>query len=114
LRREAEMYTGPLKELQGKVVPIFYGFFTGNADGVDIGCIVLEWCPHNDWVTFGKPEEDELRLRMQAIQNLHLAGVKHGQLYEKRDSLGLYEGRHFLRAQDGTMRIVDFKYAKVH
>ncbi|KAI0652301.1 hypothetical protein C8Q79DRAFT_1005511 [Trametes meyenii] len=60
LRHEAEMYTGPLKHLQGKAVPIFYGFFTGNVDGIDVGCIVLEWCPHNDWMTFGKPEEDEL------------------------------------------------------
>ncbi|KAI8981239.1 hypothetical protein BD414DRAFT_420048 [Trametes punicea] len=114
LRYEAEMYTGPLRKLQGRVVPIFYGFFTGIVQGVDIGCIVLEWCPKNDWVTFGKPDENELFLRMEAIRLLHLAGVEHGGLYERCDSLRMWEGRHFLHAPDGTMRIVSFQHARVH
>ncbi|KAI0778626.1 hypothetical protein BD413DRAFT_465812 [Trametes elegans] len=114
LRHEAGMYTGPLRALQGKIVPLFYGFFSGVVDGVEIGVLILEWCPRNDWVTFGRPTEGELLKRMEAVRMLHLAGVKHGQLYERRDSLRLYDGRHFLRAPDGTMRIVGFQHAKMH
>ncbi|KAI0639833.1 hypothetical protein C8Q77DRAFT_1152776 [Trametes polyzona] len=114
LRWEAKMYTGPLRRLQGKVVPVFYGFFSGRVENIEIGCIVLEWCPGNDWMTFGKPNDDELFLRMDAIRQLHEAGVKHGQLYDRRDSLRLLDGRHFLRAQDGTMRVVGFQKARMH
>ncbi|KAH9897974.1 hypothetical protein C8Q73DRAFT_640768 [Cubamyces lactineus] len=114
LRHEAEMYMGPLRGLQGQVVPVFYGFFTGTIEGVHIGCIVMEWCPGNEWVTFGKPNQKELADRWEAVRLLHRAGVKHGQLYKRRDSLRLWEGRHFLRAQDGKLRIVDFQQARVH
>ena len=61
LRREAEMYDGPLIPLQGQVVPIFGGLFTVTTqDGCDIGCSILEWCPDNDHTTFEKPTEEEL------------------------------------------------------
>ncbi|KAI0361153.1 hypothetical protein OH77DRAFT_1492268 [Trametes cingulata] len=117
LRWEASMYAGPLKHLQGTVVPSFYGFFAGNLDGREVGCIVLEWCPTNEWVTFGKPTEEELdpsRQRMDAVRLLHRAGVKHGELYHRHNSLRISDGRHFLRASDGTIRIVGFKHARVH
>ncbi|KAI0375432.1 hypothetical protein BV20DRAFT_933752 [Pilatotrama ljubarskyi] len=114
LRWEASMYAGPLKDLQGKVVPFFYGFFTGRVDGREVGCIVLEWCPVNEWVTFGKPTPEELRQRMDAVRLLHRAGVKHGQLFHRHDSLRISDGRHFLRAPDGTIRIVGFQRARVH
>ncbi|TBU34481.1 hypothetical protein BD311DRAFT_649746 [Dichomitus squalens] len=115
LRREALMYDGPLADLQGTVVPIFGGFFTGTVqEGYHVGCLILEWCPQNDHTTFGKPTEEELRLRMHAVHELHAAGVYHGQLYERSDSLCMSDGRHFLRAADGTMRIVDFQHAYRH
>ncbi len=60
LRKEARMYEGILKPLQGAVVPTFYGLFVGKKDGVYIGCMLLEWCPGNDPATDGKPSEDTL------------------------------------------------------
>ena len=61
LRKEAIMYNGPLADLQGEVVPICGGFFTGTVkEGYHIGCLILEWCPQNEHTTFGKPTEEEL------------------------------------------------------
>ena len=48
------------------------------------------------------------------MQDLHKAGVHHGQLYERVDALCVSDGRHFLRATDGTIRIVDFQRATMH
>lgn len=58
LRREARMYDDVLRPLQGTVVPTFYGFFAGRKDGIDVGCMLLEWCPGNDPATSGKPTEE--------------------------------------------------------
>ncbi|KAI0718850.1 hypothetical protein C8T65DRAFT_556750, partial [Cerioporus squamosus] len=114
LRREAKMYDNVLFDLQGSAVPTFYGLFVGMQDGVQVGCMVLEWCPGNDPVTEGKPTEDVLRMRAQAVQRLHKVGVHHGQLYERPNALCVSDGRHFLRAEDGTIRIVDFQRATMH
>ncbi|EIW64084.1 uncharacterized protein TRAVEDRAFT_110356 [Trametes versicolor FP-101664 SS1] len=113
LRREASMYTGPLRKLQGKVVPVFYGFFTGNVEGVDIGCIVLEWC--EDWeLTHKPPPKEEMNERLKAVRELHAAGVKHGKLYKTRDSVGPFDSRHFLHDKHGATRIVGFQHASMH
>ena len=60
LRREARMYDRVLGPVQGSAVPIFYGLFVNRQDGVDVGCLLLEWCPGNDPVAVGKPTEDVL------------------------------------------------------
>lgn len=41
---EAGFYQNELRHLQGTVVPIFYGCYTARIEGVDVGCLVLEWC----------------------------------------------------------------------
>ncbi|KAI1793975.1 hypothetical protein LXA43DRAFT_875043, partial [Ganoderma leucocontextum] len=106
LRKEAEIYDGPLFHLQREEVPIFGGLFTETTqDGYDVGCLILEWCPGNDHTT---------RLRENAVRQLHAAGVHHGQLFERDEALCLSDGRHFLRAADGTLRIVDFQRAFMH
>ncbi len=53
-------------------------------------------------------------MRSLAVQNLHEAGVYHGQLYERGDALCVSDGRHFLRAESGEIRIVDFHRARIH
>ncbi len=60
LRQEATMYDNDLRPLQGSSVPTFFGMFTGVHNGVDLGCLVLEWCPGNDPVADGKPTDDVL------------------------------------------------------
>ena len=54
------------------------------------------------------------RLREKAVRQLHAVGVHHGQLFERDEALCLSDGRHFLRAADGTVRIVDFQSAFMH
>lgn len=44
LNREVEFYTKYLRPLQGKIVPRFLGFFKGRDDGVELGCMILEYC----------------------------------------------------------------------
>lgn len=44
LAREADIYTNELRHLQGTVVPKFYGFYKGKVDGIDLGCMILEYC----------------------------------------------------------------------
>ena len=44
LKREAEFYSNELRLLQGTVVPKCFGFFRGKVDGVDFGCLLLEYC----------------------------------------------------------------------
>jgi hypothetical protein len=44
LNREAEFYSNELRDLQGTVVPKFFGFFRGKVDGADFGCLLLEYC----------------------------------------------------------------------
>lgn len=44
LCREAGFYQNELRHLQGTVVPIFHGCYTANIEGVDVGCLILEWC----------------------------------------------------------------------
>lgn len=44
LSREAELYSGELRHLQSRVVPACYGFFRGKRNGIDLGCLLLEYC----------------------------------------------------------------------
>jgi hypothetical protein len=44
LNREAEFYSNELRHLQGTVVPKCFGLFRGKVDGVDFGCLLLEYC----------------------------------------------------------------------
>lgn len=45
LRTEANVYNTYLKDLQGKVVPEFYGFFNvRGAMHCQVGCLIMEYC----------------------------------------------------------------------
>jgi hypothetical protein len=44
IETEHEFYERDLKGLQGTVVPQLHGFFRGNIDGIDIACMLLEYC----------------------------------------------------------------------
>ncbi|KAF9469671.1 hypothetical protein BDZ94DRAFT_1180988, partial [Collybia nuda] len=102
LTREAEMYKGPLKNLQGKVVPKCFGFYTGKRNGVDLGCLVLEYCSGPNPVTHLQQFNERV---MVAACRLHEAGVFHG---------NLVEGSHFVKSDDDRVRIVDFSTATLH
>ena len=44
LQREASFYMNELKQLQGDVVPMCYGFYTDKRKHAKIGCLVLQYC----------------------------------------------------------------------
>jgi len=44
IEREFNLYENDLKNLQGSVVPGLLGFFRGSIDGIDIACLLLEFC----------------------------------------------------------------------
>lgn len=46
LKAEARVYDGPLRTLQGKCVPKFYGYFEGEEplDGQPTACLLLGYC----------------------------------------------------------------------
>ncbi|KAH9950922.1 hypothetical protein B0H21DRAFT_720435 [Amylocystis lapponica] len=44
IRHEALIYEKLLHQLQGTVVPQFYGMFTITVEGEEFGCLVMEWC----------------------------------------------------------------------
>ncbi|KAI0347646.1 hypothetical protein BDW22DRAFT_1349679 [Trametopsis cervina] len=97
---EAGIYQRELFDLQGKVVPMTYGCYTAFVEGVDVGCLVLEWC--GGTVNYSK---DELtRRRILAACRVHAAGILHGRLQD----------RHFVMSMDHTVRIVDFSEARSH
>jgi len=102
LRWEAGFYETQLKGLQGIIVPTFYGLYTAKIEGVDVGCLVLEWCG-------GVPDADMCELNRQkllAACKIHRQNVYHGRLMD---------GNHFVPGtQDNSLRIINFSHAGVH
>lgn len=56
LQHEAEVYETQLKELQGTVVPVFYGLFYGELDGTLAYVLVEEYCGRKPTTIAGKDE----------------------------------------------------------
>jgi hypothetical protein len=44
LEREVEFYDNELRGLQGSVVPRCFGSFKGKVDGIDVACLLMEFC----------------------------------------------------------------------
>ncbi|KAF8079023.1 hypothetical protein FPV67DRAFT_1467232 [Lyophyllum atratum] len=103
LNMEADFYAKELLHLQGEYVPRCYGFFRGKEDGVDVGCLLLEYCAGFIPVT-EREIVDHNRAKMVAVCKLHEVGLKHGDLAR---------GNHFVRMGDGV-RIIDFSLAVRH
>lgn len=101
LNREAEFYSNELRHLQGTVVPKCFGFFRGKVDGVDLGCLLLEYCsgraPVWNMLEFN-------RCIMLSVCKIHQAGIIHGDLLD---------GHHFVKMGDG-IRVIDFSSAVRH
>ncbi|KAJ7621083.1 hypothetical protein FB45DRAFT_838809 [Roridomyces roridus] len=100
MQREFGLYENELKELQGNLVPICYGFWTTKVNGRHLGCLLLEYCSGPP----GDRQTQQLHLRFdRAAYALHSAGVLHGDL---RDG-------HFV-AMGLDSRILDFSTAVPH
>ncbi|KAF8654890.1 hypothetical protein AX16_003319 [Volvariella volvacea WC 439] len=110
LIQEANAYAGPLKPLQGAVVPRCYGLFLGTYDdeegvegGQSIGCLALEYFGENIRVQFrGLPLDSRLRL-LQAVSCIHGCGLLHGDFAERN-----------VLERDDDFRIIDFEQVQSH
>ncbi|KAH9940238.1 hypothetical protein B0H21DRAFT_755126 [Amylocystis lapponica] len=105
LRREAVMYCEQLKELQGRVVPKFYGFYQGETVKTKLmGCIITRFCGEISEVPFFGLSWDSKIALISALLTLHDAGVEHGDLREC----------NVVFSPKGRPYIIDFDHAKSH
>ncbi|KAJ7025609.1 hypothetical protein C8F04DRAFT_1046440 [Mycena alexandri] len=99
LEREAHCYA-QLQDVQGIAVPRCLGHFHSKTKGVEMSCLVLDYC-------VGAPGEqmyEPHRKIMAAAYALHERNVMHGDLLD---------GRHFVKS-GRRMLIVDFAAAVPH
>ncbi|KAJ7502463.1 hypothetical protein B0H11DRAFT_1633842, partial [Mycena galericulata] len=81
--KEAEAYQGKGRELQGDILPVFYGCFQTRIGSTLVSCLVTEYC--------GEPMQNSLdemnsRFRRELLLNvltMHHQGMSHGDLYER-------------------------------
>ncbi|KAH9940245.1 hypothetical protein B0H21DRAFT_755161 [Amylocystis lapponica] len=105
LRREAVMYRGRLKDLQGKVVPKFYGVYEGETVKKKLtGCIITQFCGELSEVPFFGLSWDSKIALISAFLRLHDAGVEHGELREW----------NVVFTPQGRPYIINFDHAKSH
>ncbi len=120
LAHELTCYKEVLQSLQGIVIPYCYGCYVGYVEGLEVGCLVLEWCAGSGPLDPTEIKCVPLRLyyppfpmliprgsrqRMITAIQLHSLGIMHN---------GLYDPRHWVPGPDGKLRIVDFSRAKKH
>jgi len=101
LGNEASFYCRELKELQGEVVPDFYGYFADSLDKPRFACVVLEYCSG----VLPDDYHEYYRQYMVLACRLHSAGVAHTQLLSSR---------HHVIPHENGLRIVDFTQAQRH
>ncbi|KDR85598.1 hypothetical protein GALMADRAFT_54207 [Galerina marginata CBS 339.88] len=98
LEHEYSLYTCELFSLQGIAIPMCYGLYKGEIDGVTSGCLILEKC-----VPMVDLKLDD-RQFMINLCKIHAAGVAHN---------GLHKQNHIVQ-QGLCPRIIDFSMAEVH
>ncbi|KAF7368933.1 hypothetical protein MVEN_00219500 [Mycena venus] len=103
MEREAGFYEHQLRDLQGTVVPKCYGFYTAKVRGMDIGCLLLEYCS-------GPPGRDFAHIRSQSQGHASYICSPQGGSATHGDLAG---GHHFI-PMGHDVRIVDFSVAVPH
>jgi len=102
---EAEAYTGALKDLQGSVVPRFYGLYTGSGEeGQIVACLVLEHYGECLKLHFEDLALDTRILILQRLRDFHQSGLHHDDFAE----------RNVLQGDDGDIRLIDFDQTRPH
>ncbi|KAH9829877.1 uncharacterized protein C8Q71DRAFT_862973 [Rhodofomes roseus] len=106
LERERENYCR-LLELQGVVIPHLWDYMEATIEGVDVACLVIEWC--------GEPHPEDPRLF--SAQKLELAVLLHKEGWSHGDLLDV-DSHHFVVAEDdetgNPLRLVDLTKASEH
>ncbi|KIL58398.1 hypothetical protein M378DRAFT_170652 [Amanita muscaria Koide BX008] len=107
LAQEAYAYSGPLKSLQGKAIPICYGLYAGVHDDDDeqvtIACLVLEFWGQCIRQPFRRLSRD-LKLKiLTQLGQLHKCGLHHDDFAERN-----------VLERNGDIRIIDFDLMVEH
>ncbi|KAJ7502462.1 hypothetical protein B0H11DRAFT_1854645 [Mycena galericulata] len=101
--KEAEAYQGIGKDLQGDILPVFYGCFQTRIGATTVTCVALEYC--------GEPMQESLyKIRnpfrgelLLCVLAMHHKGMSHGDLYER--NILVYHGHPVL---------IDLESSQVH
>jgi len=103
LRHEASLYRGPLQELQGEVLPRFYGLYEGQMEDEELtGCLITQYTgQHRKEPLHGLPWEMRMNLIMSLV-DIHEAGVVHGD----------FTDRNVVFTKTGFPCILDFGHAE--
>jgi len=79
LEQERQNYAR-LEHLQGSVIPTIFDYIEGTVEGVDVACLLMDWC--------GAPLTKDHKLlcaqKLEVASRLHSAGVLHGSLLDRR------------------------------
>ncbi|RDB26994.1 hypothetical protein Hypma_005119 [Hypsizygus marmoreus] len=99
LELEAHNYAIHLRDLQGSLVPLYYGNFRGQCEhGRQISCTVLEYCGE--------------RLRNVftdlSLEERHRILGKLGQLHLRKCDLKEFSEYNVLKSKEGKYRLIDF------
>ncbi|KAH9923006.1 hypothetical protein B0H21DRAFT_701332 [Amylocystis lapponica] len=105
LRHEAAIYRDQLRDLQGKVVPRFYGLYEGEMENKELtDCLITQYCGEHAEVPFCGLSWDSKASVITALLKVHKAGVQHGHSHEG----------NIVFTPKGYPRIIDFSYAGAH
>ncbi|KII85390.1 hypothetical protein PLICRDRAFT_700923 [Plicaturopsis crispa FD-325 SS-3] len=98
LETEANNYRTKLYDLQGTIVPVFYGLFKGeNRLNHKIGCMVLEDCGDSVDRNFYELDRSDRTIILKLLGTLHIYGLDAPDFAERN-----------VVSRDGKFRLVDF------
>ncbi|KAI0705643.1 hypothetical protein C8Q76DRAFT_175117 [Earliella scabrosa] len=108
LRAEARVYQTSLSKLQGKYVPLVYGFYVGESYDGPAGVLLMKDCGIR-MATALKGHPLNIRLKVvEAMFHIHQAGIQHSDFSERNIVIGTGEdGEHI-------PMIIDFGKAQSH
>ncbi|KAJ7867969.1 hypothetical protein B0H13DRAFT_1576187, partial [Mycena leptocephala] len=103
LVNEATAYADTVLDLQGDVVPIFYGSFHTTVDGRTITCILTQYCGEPMGIALDEASADFKNRLILAVGRLHAHGATHGDLYEQN-----------ILVKDGQPILIDLEKTAPH
>ncbi|KAF8067876.1 hypothetical protein FPV67DRAFT_1494039 [Lyophyllum atratum] len=107
LKREANHYELQLKDVQGDIVPRYYGMYEGTCTSHSsrkIGCLVLEYCGKHVIGLFRDLPLDERVEILNVLSALHAHGAHHSRFAE----------RNVVKDSNGKYRLIDFTRLRKH
>ncbi|KAJ7646612.1 kinase-like domain-containing protein, partial [Roridomyces roridus] len=83
LLKEASIYKGDGRAIQGDMLPVFYGCFEVQIEFTTVTCLVLEYCGEPMEKPFRDTELAFLNEILLALRAMHRQGITHGDLHPR-------------------------------